>query len=190
MASAPLPLPVASSRSVGAPSYRGQSARAHHASLPSPRTKSWPARRGAAQAKSSWGRSRFWRKELVAARGGRWASAGERRRGGRGGAMAHGESRIRGGQLKGAMTGLQITHPSLNSGRRFWRFGEDTGNSSFFWNPIYPGSLCPGFCRGKIRHCSACVCSAQLGEIRKLAPAVSVRLQDCELANRTGRVSQ
>jgi hypothetical protein len=28
------------------------------------------------------------------------------------------------------MTGLQITPPSLNSGDRFWRFGEDTGNTS------------------------------------------------------------
>ena len=89
----------------------------------------------------------------MAARGGRWAlagaSAGERRRGGRGGAMAHGESRIRGGQLKGAMTDLQITHPSLNSGRRFWRFGEDTGNPSFFLEPNISRVSLPGLLPGQ-----------------------------------------
>ena len=61
----------------------------------------------------------------------------------RGGALADGESQ---GVTEGALTGLQITLPSLNSGHRFWRFGEDTGNTSSLkkkrgsmpiWNPKF-----------------------------------------------------
>ena len=44
---------------------------------------------------------------------------------------------------------LQITLPSLNSDHRFWRFGEDTGNTSFFLEPNISRVSLPGLLPGQ-----------------------------------------